>query len=363
RDTVARPSGLDEPNVFVAATNLFDQQVDQQALWIDDLDALRQLPGVAAAAPIQSVPNSGSGWGEDLYTSPEQTSDQSVGFGMFMSDEHGLDALGVELVAGRNFRPGDIVWTRPTEFEMPRVIMVSQALADAAFPEGNAVGQIIWDEPNAEPSEIIGVYDEMIHAWPGAIRPLTEHSAIIPVIQLDGEMRYVVRAEPGERDRVMALAEEYLAQHRGRLVRFVRSFEEFKTNYYDGDIAMIKLLTGVIVLLTLITAFGIVGLAWFSVTQRRKQIGTRRALGARRVDIMRYFMVENWIITTAGLVLGALGAVALNWWLDTHYEVGRMPLFYLPLGMLLLWLLGQLAVLAPARRAANIPPALATRSA
>jgi putative ABC transport system permease protein len=111
-----------------------------------------------------------------------------------------------------------------------------------------------------------------------------------------------------------------------------------------------------------VTGLGIVGLAWFSVTQRRKQIGTRRALGATRWDIVRYFMVENWLVTSAGLVIGLVGAVSLNWLLDTQYSVGRIPLWYLPIGMLALWALGQLAVLLPARRAANIPPALATRS-
>ena len=125
---------------------------------------------------------------------------------------------------------------------------------------------------------------------------------------------------------------------------------------------MVKLLSAVITVLTGVTGLGIVGLAWFSVTQRRKQIGTRRALGATRWDIVRYFMVENWLITTAGLTIGLAGAIGLNWFLDTQYSVGRVPLWYLPLGMLALWALGQLAVLLPARRAANIPPAIATRS-
>ena len=42
--------------------------------------------------------------------------------------------------------------------------------------------------------------------------------------------------------------------------------------------------------------------------------------------------------------------------------MARLPLYYLPAGALLLWTLGQLAVYAPARRAASVPPAVATRS-
>ena len=160
----------------------------------------------------------------------------------------------------------------------------------------------------------------------------------------------------------MAAVEAYLSQNRGRMVDIVRAYEEQKQRTYSSDIAMIRLLTGVVAILTIVTSLGIVGLAWFSVTQRRKQIGTRRALGATRFDIMRYFMLENWLITSIGLALGVIGTLALNWFLDTEYQTGRMPLFYLPLGLVLLWVLGQLAVLAPARRAANIPPALATRS-
>jgi putative ABC transport system permease protein len=175
-------------------------------------------------------------------------------------------------------------------------------------------------------------------------------------------MMYLVRAEPGQRDAVMAAGEAYLAQNRSRIVEHVRSYEEQKRRTYGGDIAMIKLMSAVITVLAAVTGLGIVGLAWFSVTQRRKQIGTRRALGATRLDIMRYFMVENWMITTMGIVIGTVGAVTLNWFLDTEYNTGRVPLWYLPVSMVALWVLGQLAVLLPARRAAGIPPALATRS-
>ena len=359
---VARPSGLDEPNTAIFITTMFDPNIDQRQLYRDDLDHLRGLPGVIDAVPIQSIPVSGSGWGEDLYTTPEMTSDESISFGMFMVDEHGLNALDLELLEGRNFRPEEMTIRSMETMESPRVAIISKALADTAFPDGDALGKTVFDEPNGQkPLEIIGIFDHMQNAWPHSDN--VNRTMLIPATPMfGGQMMYLVRAEPGQRDSVMAAGEEYLAQNRSRIVEHVRTYEEQKGRTYGGDIAMIKLMTTVIAALAAVTGLGIVGLARFSVTQRRKQIGTRRALGATRFDIVRYFMVENWLITSIGLAIGIAGAVGLNWFLDTEYSTGRMPAWYLPAGMVALWLLGQLAVLWPARRAADIPPALATRS-
>jgi putative ABC transport system permease protein len=359
---IARPSGLDEANTALFITTLFDSKVDQRQLYRDDLDALRAIPGVIAATPTQAVPASGSGWGESLYNDPALPSNESINFGNFMVDEYGLEAFDLELVAGRNFRPDEITVRSFDDISTPDILIVSQALADELFPDGDALGKTVWDEPNGEkPIQIIGIYDHMQNSWPTSSN--VNNSALMPSLAMfGGQMMYVVRTEPGRRDQVMAAVEEYLSQNRSRIVDRVRSYEEQKMRTYAGDIAMVKLLTAVIIVLTGVTGLGIVGLAWFSVTQRRKQIGTRRALGASRFDIVRYFMLENGLITSFGLAIGVAGTLGLNWFLDTQYEVGRVPLWYLPLGMLALWILGQLAVLLPARRAANIPPAMATRS-
>ncbi|MEP1383276.1 MAG: FtsX-like permease family protein, partial [Paraglaciecola sp.] len=131
---------------------------------------------------------------------------------------------------------------------------------------------------------------------------------------------------------------------------------------YRGHTAMIKILTTVMVILTIVTALGIVGLASFSVNQRKKQIGTRRALGATQGTIIRYFMFENFLISSIGVLLGAILTVILNVILVNAFGLDRLDWFYIPIGMLILWLVGQAAVFGPAKKAANIPPALATRT-
>jgi len=125
---------------------------------------------------------------------------------------------------------------------------------------------------------------------------------------------------------------------------------------------MVGMLIGVIIALLLVTALGIVGLASFWVAQRRKQIGIRRAIGATRSDILHYFQTENFLIVTFGIVLGMVLAFALNVVLMKFYELPHLPLVYLPIGALVLWGLGQLAVLGPALRAADVSPMVATRS-
>jgi putative ABC transport system permease protein len=123
------------------------------------------------------------------------------------------------------------------------------------------------------------------------------------------------------------------------------------------------ILMGIIsAVLLVITAAGIVGLTSFWVGQRRRQIGVRRALGARQRDILGYFLTENLLITLGGVLLGVVLAVSMNVWLVIRMGSQPMSPLYLVAGVLMLLLLGQGAVLAPAVKASRVPPVEATRS-
>jgi putative ABC transport system permease protein len=123
------------------------------------------------------------------------------------------------------------------------------------------------------------------------------------------------------------------------------------------------ILMGIIsVVLLTITAAGIVGLTSFWVGQRRRQIGVRRALGATRGDILGYFLTENLLIGIGGVLAGVVLAFGINLWMVSQFETVRLPLAYVASGVVLLLLLGQGAVLAPAVRASHVSPVEATRS-
>ncbi|MGB5581216.1 MAG: FtsX-like permease family protein, partial [Woeseia sp.] len=102
--------------------------------------------------------------------------------------------------------------------------------------------------------------------------------------------------------------------------------------------------------------------ASFSVSRRTRQIGIRRALGATQPAILRHFMTENFIISSVGIVFGAILAVSLNMAMVQAFDLTPMAWYVIPAAMIVLWLVGQAAVAGPARRASRISPAIATRS-
>jgi putative ABC transport system permease protein len=146
------------------------------------------------------------------------------------------------------------------------------------------------------------------------------------------------------------------------MITKMKTSDDDRKDRYRADVALQWMLITVSVLLLLITASGIVGMASLWVTQRRKQIGVRRALGAKKTDILRYFITENFMITSAGVFGGVALGLALNQLLVSKLEMARLPAGYLVFGALGFWLLGVLAAYGPAWRAASISPATATRS-
>jgi putative ABC transport system permease protein len=192
-----------------------------------------------------------------------------------------------------------------------------------------------------------------------------QYTMLWPQLPDRPRVTYVLRSDPQARARILDAAVATLTQlNPQRLIPadHVQTFTQMRRDYFQRDTTMIGLLLAAALGLLFVTALGIAGLASFWVQQRTRSIGIRRAIGATRGDILRYFQTENFLIVGAGIVIGVVLAVLLNLLLMKHYELPRLPLYYLPIGAAVLWLLGQLAALSPALRAAAVPPVVATRS-
>lgn len=362
-DKIGRPTGMEVENIFAISSEGFTGDFDLETTIREDVAWLRGLDGVVAVTPINAVPLSGSGSSTGLSVEPGDTINSKPA-NYFEIDHQGLEALGLRLVAGRSFREDEILppRTMETATEFTPQIIVTQALARELFPDGDALGRTVYN-PNGGPAIIVGIVEHMHGSWVSWDK--VDHVFFLPRLAFPFGPRsfYMVRTKPERLQDTMRRAEEYLStSNPNRVIDWVRPLEMFRKRSYLGDRNMGIFLVAVTTLLLAITALGIFGLATFNVSTRTKQVGTRRAVGARRADIVRYFMVENWLITTTGVIVGCALALGVGYWLSVEYELPRLDVYYLVGGVLALWALGQLAAWQPARRAARIPPAVATRT-
>ena len=361
-----RPVGLDKDNIFTMRTTSIDALENREAFIQDDLRVLRNIPGVNNATGLLTTPQ-GGGTRVDGYHSEQGGYDFHQMVNINYIDENGLDAFGLKLVAGRNFTPEEVKYVNRDDDSIPDKVLVTQAYADKLFEDGNAAGKSIYYGDNDIPIEIIGVTENMAAGWFGYDHPSINDKMydmmFHPFITYGNSVWYLVRTEPGALNSVMLNAEDALIQrYPERLVDNVRSQNELLKRVYSRDKALAVILITVITLLVSITSLGVVGLASSSVSQRKKQIGTRRALGAQKMDIVRYFLIENVLVTTLGVVIGAALAFGFNMWLVTEYSQPKLDSLYVPVGVVMLYLVGLIAVLMPALKASGISPATATRS-
>jgi putative ABC transport system permease protein len=364
----ARPSGLaDEHSTFYFQVRNLNNDGPEQRLAAAkrQADVLRAVSGVASVADVSQMPMSRSG-SNNSYALDRKQQHQTEVTAVYFSGDSLVKTYGLKLVEGRDFLPQEIMELNDNESsETPKVVIITKLQAEKLWPGTSSIGKTFYfgTGNDAIPIQVVGVV-ERLQTTGAQIGDQGEYSTIVPArLYGDATSLFAVRTEPGQRDRVMKEAETALRGASATpLIIKANTVDDDRKDRYRADVAMSWMLVTVSVLLLLITCSGIVGMASLWVTQRRKQIGVRRALGARRLDILRYFLTENFMITSCGVFGGVLLGVALNHLLVSSLEMARLPLVYLAAGAVVFWALGVMAVYGPAWRAASTSPALATRS-
>jgi len=355
---MTRPSGLDEANVFSMTNQWLGQPDDLQARVETDIAALRALPGVIDAEATFNFPMSGNYFTGNIGLKPGQLTAPMM-TNLFFNTVHGLPAQGLKLVAGRWFTADEVGKIKMWQVGGAPSVVLSASLATRLFPDGHALGRSVYVISDT-PMRVVGIVQTA--ASVSGARFNSDFSTFLPFQIVNNFMDYVVRTQPGQQRRVMAAAKErLLAISRVRVLSQVQTFSESRTKLFASAAATSWLLATVCTLLLVISACGTVGLTMLWVAQRRRQIGMRRALGARRVDILRYFHTENLLISGIGALLGLAAGLGANLWLAKHLSIDRMSPVYIGVGALIVIALSQLAVLWPALRAAGVPPSLASR--
>jgi putative ABC transport system permease protein len=361
RAQLARPSGFDDEHLIaIQATPFEDRLRDPKVLdqlVEQDRRALRAVAGVRAVSHTNLRPweSSGSITAVRLpgtRNEPARTQRAEADPGLF-------DTLGLPIVQGRGFTEAEYDHGGDAPLSEVQPVVVSRALADQLYPGGGAVGKLIADADESQRFTVVGIVDPFYNPFGDSsekIMFLPSRSA-----SFDYGSRYLVRAQGNPAPLVSQLEKALLGVEKGRFLR-LRTTVENRDEYHGRDRLLVASLNAVMALLVLVTALGIVGLTSFSVAERQRQIGTRRALGADRLAIVRHFLLENWMVTSFGVVLGVLLAYGLNFGIVTWVAGARLSPATVAAGAVALWTIGLGAALGPALRGARVPPAIATRN-
>lgn len=358
---------------------LIDQMASRQQPWSAaevrrGEQVLRQVPGVRDASAAFGLPMVS---GALMDMALQGGNGVKLGVNGYLGA--GLvKTLGLDLVAGRDFLPdeyrdfgmggdGNSKWDPGAS----QPIIITQALADQLFDGGQALGKVMSDPGDADGHgyRVVGIVRHLLR---NQLRLASDGRADNTVllarrIGSTSVLSFAVRVDPAMKDSACervaaAIQHEFGDTMKAGLVARVSFYNERRAQAFKSERAALWLFAGVTLAVVIVTVVGIMGLTGFWVQKRTRQIGIRRALGARRADILRYFLVENALIVMAGVMVGMLFALLGNGLLMRHYELPRLPWIYLPFGAALMLMLGQIAVLGPALRAARVPPVVATRS-
>jgi len=363
------PTGLNEDNLVLLRSEIVGSDEDPLLRHKADLAELGAISGVESAAAVDTLPLSKDNWIDAYSTVSDQQSHSTKGVKLSASLFNGtpgeLATLGIKLVDGRDFSADDFV---PMEAKKDYAgetkvdsAIITSALASRLFPGVSAVGRYIYSDGSNHPVRIIGVAQTLLRPSVKETQD-NNYSILFPMLPDDSVVYYAIRTSKDARDRVLRDAQTRLmALNNHRILRRVESYSQLREEYFRRDRVMLGLLIAAGSGLLLVTALGITGLASFWVRQRRRTIGIRRAVGATKQSIVFYFLAENALIVSTGVVLGMALACWFSRLLMTYFEVGSLPIYYLPIGSILLFIVSQLAVLGPALKAGKVPPIVVMR--
>jgi putative ABC transport system permease protein len=320
----------------------------------------RWCPASVADVAIQlMVPTSNSGKEVTLKV-PGYESDS---FSIMAATANVNELSPRNLQAGRFFTPDE-------ETRGARVAVLGPGLADALFPEGHALLRAVMLDGTEY--TVVGVFEKAQAALFGDNQQ--DNQIMIPLAtarirypQLNSFM-FLVNAKPNQR--AQAYDDVRAAMRRIRQLApeteddFTMSTPDQIVRQFDSMTALIGAVAIAISCLGLLVGgIGVMNIMLVSVTQRTREIGVRKALGARKRDITLQFLVEAMTLTGAGGVLGVLVSLVIAWVVGMAVPAlpAAVPVWAVVTGFTVSVAIGLFFGVWPAAKAASLDPVEALR--
>ncbi len=325
----------------------------------EDLRFLNSQSTVKSAIAIDGLPMGGSGGTSGFSTSSTPDSSEgdqatSAGASMIRVTEGWLETLGATLVEGTDFAFDDYQRFRQENAPSSSPIILTEVIAEQLFPDQNPIGQSLYMGELVS-FTVVGVVENIFGHQRYSERPY--HTVIFPKLTLRDSSNYLIRTNESNEELVLNdLVEELRNLNDTRIVGDEKTMTTIAGDTYSGEYAMITLLSIVVILLIGVNALGVVGLTSFWISQRRKQIGIRRALGASRTAIVRYFLLENMMLVAGAVFIGGIAAISASIYMVKAYGFEPLAWFYIPASALAVLLITLGAAIFPVKKASQISP-------
>jgi len=353
-------TGADPSHVLTARMGLFPEDFPtpaaQLAFYRRVVEAVRADPAVESASIANALPGTASG-GQDAVEAigePKPAHGHPLAY-LGQIDRYFAETYGIGLTAGRNFDERDVEGAEP-------VAIVDRRLAETLWPGRDALGQKLKyapDDPESKVLTVVGTFEQVqLEDVDDPHRP-----ALFVPIEQNGS-RFVTIATRVRGDPLAfapRLAELVRGQNADTPVYWVRTQARAIEMGRIGPVLIAQVFSGVGLLALVLAAAGLYGVLSFAVTQRTREIGVRRAVGASQAAVVR--TVGDRILWQLGIGLVIGCAIAWPWsslLLDTAIEAERDPsTFLLAIGTIVLAAL--FAAIVPLRRALRVDPLIALR--
>jgi putative ABC transport system permease protein len=358
------PLGFNPHQVLAVQIELPSVRYESGARSLDFFETLlqktRQLPGVISASLNPNPPF--NDWSEvepfGISGEPDPKPGQEPTFEWQAASPDYFRTLEIPLLSGRDFEASD-------QRSKQGVVIIDQAIADRFFSGRNAVGQQIHDYSERFGSErryftIIGIAKHVLHDRPDTRAPEFQVYFPFPASLRDGIL--LVRTESDPLVLVPTIRKTVTSTDPTVALSKVSTFDDWigkKLMTRRLGVLLVGLFSGTALFLS---AVGLYGVLAYSVSQRRREIGVRIAVGAQATNILGLVMWQGFRIVGLGLTIGLVAALALTGFINSIlYGVSGNDPVMLASAALVLVVAGFLACLLPALRAARIDPIAALR--
>ena len=361
-NVTSRRLGYDvEPIVFAEANMRGVRLVDAEQNALNERleQAARTLPGVVSASRVISVPFwSNEGRGAPFVPGVDST--QKLGrFLLQAGSPSYFETTGTRIVRGRPFTNQDRAGT-------PRVLVVTQNMADALWPGEDPIGKVLRIGSDTTPfSTVIGVAENMQgRLFQGDV----EFWYFMPIAQYE---LFYSRSDPSVFVRVRGEAVDYQELLRRRLQRELPGDAYVNVQPLENLVApqqqswrfgatMFVAFGGLTLVLAAIGLYSVIA---YAVSQRTHELGVRIALGASVGNVVKLVVSQGMTFVVAGIVVGGGVALLAGRFLEPllYQQSARDPVVYTAVAVTLL-LVAAAATLRPALRATRVDPTAALRA-